>query len=225
MIASGVGRSLKYFIRQAEIYVLCMGAGSFALAAYMWLLSGSRVSLTEMLKSVPSAATMIAMILLFTNGVTAPQFWYSMPISFGCLRKNAYWGSIVMDFLLMIQTFIFYFITSHVFHMDLVQFEILFYIAMFLLVEGLSKFMGMASMKWGKAAYVVMIIGILVISMSVGFVVGYAGVSGNLISLTDVLGESFVRNSQWVILGISTAFCMIGNVASWHILKGYEVKT
>lgn len=223
MTASGFGRALRYFVRQAEIYVLCAAGGGFLMAAYIWLVNGYNMSFLEMLKTVPNAAGYIAMIVLFTSGISCIQYWYSLPISFGCIRKNAFWGNLIMDLLVITETAAFYFLTVCLFQVDVTQFEIAFNFAAFLLLEGISKCLGIAAAKWGKGVYVIMIAGVVGISMSIGFLVGYAGVSGILIPVTDVLGEGIVRNGQWIILAIGAVLCIAGNIANWRILRVFEV--
>lgn len=224
MTTSGFGRALRYFVRQAEIYVLCAVGGGFLIAAYIWLVNSSDVSFLEMLKKVPSAAGYTAMVILFTSGISSVQYWYSLPISFGCIRKNAYWGNLVMDLLIIAEIVVFYFLTVNLFQADVTQFEAAFNIAALLLLEGVSKFLGIAAAKWGKIVYTIMIIGVIGFSMSMGFFVGYAGASGILISVTDVLGEGIVQNGQWIILVIGAVLCIAGNTANWRILRVFEVK-
>lgn len=224
MTASGFGRALRYFVRQAEIYVLCAVGGGFLIAAYMWLVNSYDVSFLEMLKTVPNAAGYVAMVILFTSGISSVQYWYSLPISFGCIRKNAFWGNLVMDLLVIAEIVVFYFLTVNLFQVDVAQFEAAINIAVLLLLEGVSKFLGIAAAKWGKIVYTIMIIGVIGFSMSMGFFVGYAGASGILISVTDVLGEGIVQNGQWIILVIGAVLCIAGNTANWRILRVFEVK-
>lgn len=224
MTAGGFGRALRYYVRQAEIYVLCAVGGGFLMAAYIWLINSYDMSFLEMLKTVPNAAGLVTMVILFTNGISSVTYWYSLPISFGCIRKNAFWGNLIMDLLIIAEFAVFYFLTVHLFQVDVTQTEIAFNFAAFLLLEGLSRFLGIAAAKWGKVVYAVMIIGVIGISMSTGFLVGYAGMSGILISVTDVLGEEIVQNGQWIILMIGAVLCIAGNTANWRILRAFEVK-
>lgn len=224
MTTNGFARALRYFIRQAEIYVLCAIGGGFLMAAYIWLINGYGMSLQDMLETVPNSAGYMAMIIVFISGISSVQYWYSLPISFGCIRKNAFWGNLLMDLLVIAETAVFYFITAKLFHAETTQFEIILSFAAFLLLEGVSRFLGIAAAKWGKAVYVVMIITVIGSCMSAGFLVGYAGASGVPISVTDVLGEGIVQNGQWIVLAIGAALCMMGNAANWRILRTFEVK-
>jgi len=224
MTTSGFGRALRFFIRQAEIYVLCIVAGGFLVAAYVWLINGYNVSFQEMLKTVPGSTVYIAMVILFISGMSSVQYWYSLPVSFGCMRKNVFWGNLVLDLLLIGEIAVFYFLTKDLFRVDTAQSETVFIFAAFFLLEGVSRFLGIAAAKWGKAIYVVMIIGVVGISMSAGFIVGYAGASGILVSVTDVLGGDILQNGQWIILAAGAVFCIAGNAANWRILRVFEVK-
>lgn len=223
MLAGGFGRACRYFVRQAELYVLCSVAGGFLMVAYMWMINSFDASFMEVVKLVPNAAVYIAMIVLFTSGISATQYWYSVPISFGCLRKHAFFGNLLMNLLVVVQTAVFYFVALQLFHVQASGFEAVFYLAAFLLLEGGSKFLGIAAMKWGKTVYVIMIIGIIAFSMCMGFVVGYAGVSGMVSPVTSVLGEEIAKHGQWV-LGIGAVLCVAANAASWRMLKVFEIK-
>ena len=110
MTTAGLKRALGYFVRQAEIYVLCIIGGSFALAVYMQIINGNGIA--QMFQSVPLVDLWISGVAVFTIDVSSYQYCYSMPVSFGCLRKHAFFGTLAMNILVIAQGLLFYFLSS-----------------------------------------------------------------------------------------------------------------
>lgn len=194
------------------------------MAAYMWLVNGEGMGFWELFQRIPSVTLWLLAIILFSNGISAYQHWYSMPVSFGCLRKHAFCGNLVMDLLVMGEGVIFYFLASAWFQVEVHDVVMRLILALLLLVEGISKIIGVSAMRWGKAAYVVMMIGIVAFSMAFGFLVGYTDTSGMLVSMSTFFGLDIIQTGQWMLIAVAVLVCLTANTVSWRMLRCFEVK-
>lgn len=220
MKTSGLDRALRYFIRQAELFVLCLAGGSFAMSGYIWLISGNGFSFQEMLAGVPSAIVMLSMVVLFSMSMSSAQYWYSIPISFGCRRKNAFLGNLVMEILFIAQSFVLYEAAVYVLQTDVFPVSTSLILALYLVIEGLSKLLGIAAVKWGKAAYIVMTVVIVLISISGGMMAVFAREG----SLAVFLGGYLESSWKWLGLLLGAVVCAAANIAGYRILSHFEVK-
>lgn len=224
MKTSGLDRALRYFIRQAELFVLCTAGGSFAMSGYIWLINGNGFSFQEILAGIPSAIVMLSMIVLFSISMSSAQYWYSIPISFGCRRKNAFFGNLVMEILFIAQSFVLYAAAVYVLQTDVFPVSISLILALYLVIEGLSKLLGIAAMKWGKAAYIVMTIIIVLISISGGMMAVFVREGDEGVSLAAVLGGYLESSWKWLGLLLGAGVCAAANIAGYRILSHFEVK-
>lgn len=223
MRKDGWGRALWYFIRQAQYFVLTAVAGGFLMAAYVWVLRGDELSVQELLRMIPVCAEYGALIVIFSGGVSSAIYWYSTTISFGCLRKHAFWGTVVMDGLVIMESMLFYVVMSALLQTE--QTELMYFASMFLMAEGIAKLLGLAFMRWGKAAYVMMIVVIFLVCVIAGFAVGYGGMSGRVISLMSFPGIDAAQKIQWLLLAVSGFVFLAANTGSWRMIRKYEVRT
>lgn len=229
MTATGFKRALRYFVRQAGLYVLCTIGGSFAMALYMWIVNGNSGGIFEVLKMVPFVDLWMTGIELFAIGVSSYHYCYEIPVSFGCIRKNAFWGTFAMDLFVIAGGMLFYFLSSVWFSMDTKDIkakgiEAVIILSLFLLLEGFAKAIGITTMKWGKAAYVIMVAGIIFISISFGVFISLSGISGMIAMLAGWLGMDVMRFWHWTLLAAAAAASIAANAVSWHFLKRFEVK-
>lgn len=218
------GRSCRFFVRQAELLVCGAVAGSVFMAAYIWLINGESFAWQELLEYVPHAVISVSMIIMLMNGLSSYsfQYLYSVPVSFGCLRKHAFNGMLVMNGLIMAESLLLYWILTKLLHMG--QAELPMSLALFLIVEGLSQLGGVILVKWGRAGTVCMIIVCVAVSASYGFAVSYAGMSGVILSVSAVFGKEMVRHWQWLALAAGAVVCLAANAVSWQFVKKWEVR-
>lgn len=222
MRKNGWGRALRYFIQQAQSFVLTAIAGGFLMSAYVWVLRGDEVSTKALFQMIPGSAIFVALMVLFTGEMSSATYWYSTTISFGGLRKHVFWGTLVMDGLVMMESLVFYVAMSALLHAG--QTDLLYFASMFLLVEGIAKLLGLASIKWGKVVNVLMIIGVAFICGMIGFVAVYGGMSGSVVSIAAVLGDDKPQTVQWLLLAVSGVVFLVTNTGSWRIFRKYEVR-
>ena len=225
MTTAGLKRALGYFVRQAEIYVLCIIGGSFALAVYMQIINGNGIA--QMFQSVPLVDLWISGVAVFTIDVSSYQYCYSMPVSFGCLRKHAFFGTLAMNILVIAQGLLFYFLSSVWFGSkeqtagEKVTEGVLI-LSLFLLLESFAELIGIVAMRWGKIAYFIMIGATVLASMSFGVFVSLSGTYGVMGLLKEVLGGSFMQTARWLLLAVAVSIVI--HAGSWRILKNFEVK-
>lgn len=219
MKQSAWGRALRYYIRQAENYELTTIIGGFCMSLYIWLVGEGTLEIRGLFFLMPTTVFYLAIIMIFSCGISFDQV--VTPVMFGCLRKYVFWGSLVMDGLFMAETLVFYLISTSLLEMDRSGFA--FKLSLFLMIEGVSKFLGMAAIKWGKMVYTIMCIGIVLISMGVGFVIAYARMGGSLDWIASFLSHS--GRGQWLLLGMGIVVCVVSLFGSWHILKKFEVRS
>ncbi len=221
---NGFVRALRYFVRQAELYVLCIVVGSFAMAAYIWIIRGDGSSFAKMLQTVPSLDLWLSVVVLFTIGVSSYEYCYSTPVAFGCLRKNAFFGTMVMDVLIMLEGIGFYFLTAAWFDTGAKITQAVWIFAVFLLLESAARTMGMVAMRWGKIAYAIMIVIIVIASVSFGLLAGISELLGVMHLAGSYFGEGVVRHGKWILLAAAAAVSIAVNAVSWRVLKGFEVR-
>ncbi|MDE7312815.1 MAG: hypothetical protein K2N87_14535 [Eubacterium sp.] len=229
MTAAGLKRALRYFARQAEVYVLCIIGGSFAMAVYMRIINSNTGGISQVLGLVPGISIWISGVVLFTIGISSYQYCYSIPVSFGCTRRHAFLGTLVMDFLVIAQGMLFYFLSSAWFGIGTKTFsskriEALLIFCLFLLLESVANVIGITVMRWGKAAYVLMGILLIIGTVSFGVIVGLSSMSGMTTLAAELLGGHAAQSWQWMLLAAAAIVSAAINAASWRILKSFEVK-
>lgn len=218
MKQSAWGRALRYYVRMAESYELVALAGGFFMALYVWLIN-ERVS--ELCRMLPVAVLCFAMIILFSVGTSFAQYGYFIPVTFGCLRKYAFWGNLVMDGLFIAETLVFYLALTRL--LDMSQTGFVSGLSLFLIIEGFSRFLGIASMKWGKAVYTIVLIGIVLFSMVLVFVLAYAGMGGSFDSFTFFFDNPM--EGQWLLFGTGLIICVASICLCWRMLREFEVRS
>ncbi len=224
MKISGLDRALRYFIRQAELYVLCLIAGSFAMSGYIWLIQGYDRGILEMLKSVPSGIVFISIIVLYSSGMSSAQYWYSIPISFGCRRKNAFIGNLAMNMLFIAESLVFYMLAVRILQTDVFAVSMAVILPVYLVMEGISKLLGIAVIKWGKVTFIVMTAALVMASVFCGFLIFFAGEGKEALALISVSEKYLTFPWKWAGLLAGTGICAAANVAGYRILSHFEVK-
>lgn len=222
MKTGGFGRALRYFIRQAQFNLLMTIAGSFAMGVYIWMINGSSSGLGEMIMSVPSAVLYISMLILFVSGTSEFQNYYLLPLIFGCLRKNVFLGNLAMDFLFIAECLAFYESLPFLFQMEPLAFGFSTIFSLYLVLEGIARLVGIATMKWGKVAYVLMAMGVAAISFAFGILLVYARKSGFFIE--TAFENTGMQMWKWMLLAACAAICVAANVASYRVISHFEVK-
>ncbi len=222
MKVSGFDRALRYFFYQSQLYVICTISGSLAMTLYIWLINGSVEIFNDLLTVIPGTMTYVSMIVLFTIAATAGQYWYPMLISFGCRRKNVFWGHLFMVFLFMTEIFAIDKISEKLLHTDVLSLDTWTLLALYLFIEGISTLMNIFTIKWGRRSQVLVIVVILAISMGYGFFMAFSE-SSISISAIPFLGR-LAASWQWMRLLSGAAFCLAANAANYRILSRYEIK-
>lgn len=222
MRKKGWMRALWYFIRQAEVYVLLALAGGFVMAAYICVFQDEAFRVHKLLCMVPDTVIYFMLIIVFTGSLSFMQNCFYLPVSFGCLRKYAFLGNLAMDGLMIAECMVFYCMMAYWLHMELTKPA--YYAAVYLLVEGIAKFMSIAYMKWGKAVYVIVIVATGVFFGILGFVFTYKSLAGNMISFLDFYSKN---NTHLLLFGIAAASLLVyaaANVGSWRMIRKMEVR-
>lgn len=212
--------ALWYFIRQAERYVLTAAALGVAMSAYIWLIQGDNIQ--ELLHTIPNTVIGVAFIILFTTGISSAGYYYSTPISFGCLRKHAFLGNLLMNDLIITECLLLYWLMGSL--MRIQQPYIVCIIAFFLMVEGISKFIGIVCMKWGKAVYIAITIGVAFIYGAIGFAVFYRGAFEKIRFVMYIDGKG-MQAIQWIVLAVGSMISAAANMGSWREIRKFEVRT
>lgn len=210
-----------YFIMQAERYVLTAAALGAAMSAYIWLVQGDDIQ--ELLHTIPNAVIGVAFLLLFTTGISSAGYYYSIPISFGCLRKHAFWGNLLMNALMITECLLLYRLMGSLMHVE--QPDVVCMISSFLIVEGISKFLGIAFIKWGKAVYIAITIGVAFICGAIGFAVAYGVEFEKIWFLMFIDGKGRMQTMEWSILAVGSIIFAAANMGSWRVIRKFEVRT
>lgn len=225
MTGNGFGRTLRYAARQAEMYMLCIAAGSFGMAAWEWLVLDGDMTVMDMMKMVPSMLVWMSMLVILITGMSSGQAWYSMLIPYGCRRKNAFLGNLAMNLMMIAQSVVLFEILVLVLKPEEGILGIQAILAAYLALEGISQLIGAATIRWGKAAYGVMIVIIVFASLVLGFGYGFMSAYG----VFDIQNDGFFTKmmtfiKQWWIVLAGAIACTVTNVIGWGMLRKYEVK-
>lgn len=225
MNQSGLKRALRYFIRQAEIYVLLIFAGSFVMAGYQRLVTGDSMKITEILQMVPEMIACLTTVVIFVMGAGDGRTWYSMLISFGCRRKHVFWGSLVMFLLVAGESLVLIEVTSLILNAGNLSWLLPLMAAIFLIVEGISQLIGVVAVKWGRAVYAVMLVlMVLLILISIGIgmfvMVVFRGAQIQAVFL-DKCREPLYQAG---ILLAGAAVCILSNAVTYRLLSDFEVR-
>lgn len=220
----GFGRALYYFTRQAQFYVAGIFLGSFALAVYYWFVNGnSAVGFGDMIELTPAILVWITVLVLTTSSLETTQRRFSMLISFGCCRKNAFLGKLAMNLQIIVESLILFALLMRYFDWNGRSMLFVLVIILYLVSEGGAQLLGIAALKWGKIAYIISVI------LCTGFIFG---VAMTIMTITNSFVNSWWRIPQqiakpmWQYLALVTAgiFCMMANAVSYRSLRKYEVK-
>ncbi len=216
----GMRRPVYYFIRQAEIYVFWSAVGSLAMTAYIWLINAEGAGIQEVFAYAPSVVMYMSMIELFVLGMSSSQ--YSVLVSFGCRRVDAFTGILSGNLLFIAQMMILYGFMLTRAQGEIFNPSIQTVLAGCLILEGVSKLLGLVSMRWGKAAHILMTVIVVIFAMFFGAWAGYAGIQGVKIPFAAVMS----REVKWQILILSagTVICALSNLAAYRIFRKFEVK-
>lgn len=226
MKASGLGRALRYFIRYAELYVLYLAVGSFVMAAYICLMNGMDFHLRAILLTVPRMEICLSVIFIFTSGICTWNYAYYIPISFGCRRWNAFLGILSMDAVLIAECLVLYKLMEAKFNpggilFDLFETPVL--LAVFIFTEAVSRLIGAIASKFGKLAYL-----ILIIVSTMAITVFIIWIVFSTTAKWGFLGSRISGNGklawQWILLLASTALSVVAHAVNWHMLYRYEVR-
>ncbi len=190
---------------------------------YMWLIGGNAIgNLAESMSFVPSYLLLITVIVLITVNFSAGQNWYSIPISFGCLRKNAFLGHLCMDFLYIIESIAVYQIMLLVFHSNArSRIGLPLLLALLLSMEGISKLVGTAMIKWNKIVGFVICMIVLMAFLSAVFVIVDASAEE---FGSGVFMQLYEFSLHWYVLLVGLAIYALTNIISYRFISSYEVK-
>lgn len=222
MRKEGWMRALWYFIRQAQACVLLALAGGFAMAVYIWFIQDASFSAQKLLCMVPDSVIYFILIIVFTGSLSSMQNCYYLPVSFGCLRKYAFLGHLAMNGLMIAECLLFYCVTAFWLRMELTK--LVYYVAMYLLIEGIAKCMGIAYTKWGKVVYVIIVVATGVFFGIVGFVITYGSLAGKMITFFDFCSKNNTGLLQSGILAASLLVCIAANAVTWRMIRNMEVR-
>lgn len=217
MKADGLSRALRYFVRQAELYVLGIFGGSFVFMVYQWLIMADDTSISDMIGMLPNILLYLSLIVILTIGVSVTQTYYPMLISFGCRRRNVFLGNLFLHLMLMVQSLILYKIFAEIFGDGESTFGMPMLIAIYLITSGISQLIGIVKMKWGKIATVLLVIVFMGAGMGAGFILAFSG--------TDDFFVKFNWSAvSWTLVLTGVCICAAVNAVSWRVLCRYEVK-
>ena len=224
MKRGGLGRALYYFTRLAQIYAAGIFLGSFALALYYWFVGGnSGMGFEDIIELTPAMLVWITLLVLMSSSLGTTQRLFSMLISFGCRRKDAFLGKLVMNLQIMVESLVLFAVLTHYFDWDGRTFLLILVIILYLVSEGGAQLIGIAASKWGKIAYM------FAVMLCTVFIVG--------VVLTNVLVTNHSLNSWWRMaqetakpvwqcfaIVAAGMFYMMSNIVAYCSLRKYEVK-
>lgn len=225
MIGIGFGRTLRYAARQAQMYMLSIAGCSLGFAVWEWIVMNGELTVVDMIAMVPGMLMWIAMVILLVTGMSSGQSWYALLISYGCRRKNAFLGQLAMNLMIIVQSVILYEILELVIKSSERYFGIQAILAVLLAVEGMSQLVGAAVIKWGKAAYLAMILVIMLVCLVLGFGYGFMAGYGKFdIPDYGLFDKMITFAKQWWMILAGAAVCAVMNILGWFMLRNYEVK-
>lgn len=224
--AGGKKRVLKYFLYYTELYVLCTLGGTVVMTLYMALLNNN-ISAGPVFVSVPSMILSVAVILILTSGMTRGQYGYSIPVSFGCIRKNVFLGNLMMDFFYIIQVLVLYETAVFVIQTrtETVKIPMPVLVSLLLFVEGTAGLLGAAAVKCGKLAYIFFIVLVIVGSIGVGILVGFSSDFGSETVIFYVFrGGATAASFYWILFAASAVLSAAANFANYRLIRYFEVR-
>ena len=222
MNQSGLKRAMRYFIRQAEIYVMTIFAGSFGMACYQRLVLGEPLKAVETLRLVPGMILCLAFVVLFATGAGAGQTGYSMLISFGCRRKYVFLGNQVMNLLVAGESLILFEMMTLIITSRNQLWLLPLAAAVFLAFSGVSQLVGTAAVMWGKKVYYIMLVVFTVVVVSIGMVVVI--VWNGVLVKADFLDALHQPVYQAGVLLAATAVSGLSGIFTYRQLSSLEVR-
>ncbi len=213
-----LGRTLRFFVRIAQRYVLFSAALSTLMAFYMCLVNGNH--LNEIIKLMPAALFYYSAVVLFVSGMSGGQQWYPILVSFGCIRRDVWLGILLLETLFIAEILVIYEIVAGFADPAGQGAGALLILAGYLAVEGLAKLAGVAALKWGRMSFFLLAAGVFVLSIVFALWIVSADGEGLIVSFVNSLMEGRASlNGQCAAVFAGAAVCIVGNAASWPNAK------
>lgn len=221
MKTNGFDRPLRYFIQQAELYVIVTIGGSILMSAYIWLINNG-ISFSDIRNTIPASIFYVSTVMILSITTNCGQYWFPLLISFGCRRKNIFGGYLAMLVIFIFETSAIYQLSGIILHRKALPFPIITALTISLTVAGITTIFSIAMLRWGKIAYILMIF--FIVATSMVFILRTELFDSDSLSLTISLADSWPAPRQLLLLIISAAVCAAANIMNYRTLSIYEIK-
>ena len=220
---SGLMRSLKYeTIRTGSVLGSALLV-SVAFTVYFALISGERLTLMNLVGSLPGLMLFIGCLWFMIYGMVDMVTYTQLTISYGSTRKHALIGKLYMNLLqtvgMVVCMYLVYVLTpAEWMPMEAVS-ACLLAQNVYLIAGSLALVSGMLVYRFGKVVYLVFTILAAIFGGSLAGFDIHAGESGILASIGAAIGNGFC---VWDLAGI--VLFLIISVICWFFMRRIEVR-
>ena len=220
---SGLMRSLKCAtIRTGRVLGSAL-LTSVAFTVYFALISGERLTLMNLVGSLPGLMLFIGCLWFMIYGMVDMVTYTQLTISYGSTRKHALIGRLYMNLLQTIGMvacmYLVYVLTpAEWMPMEAVT-ACLLAQNVYLIAGSLALVSGMLVYRFGKVAYLIFTVLAALFGGSLAGFGTYAGESGILVSIGANIGDGFC---VWDLAGI--VLFLIVSVICWFFMRRIEVR-
>ena len=220
---SGLMRSLKCATIRTGCVLGSALLTSVAFTVYFALISGERLTLMNLVGSLPGIMLFIGCLWFMIYGMVDMVTYTQLTISYGATRKHALIGRLYMNLLQTIGMvacmYLVYVLTpAEWMPMEAVS-ACLLAQNVYLIAGSLALVSGMLVYRFGKVAYLIFTILAAVFGGGLAGFGTYAGESGILVSIGGNIGGGFC---VWDLAGI--VLFLIVSVICWFFMRRIEVR-
>ena len=219
---SGLIRSLKYAsFRAARVIGICL-LMALGFVFYFALLDGEQFTLQNLLPRFPFMLLFIGNLMFMLYGMLDVATYTQLTLTYGCTRKSAAFSTIYMHLVQMLALEVLMAVCCALIPAQWLAMDgktlCLMALAIFFISSGLALVTGALIHRFGKAAYIVIVI---FASLGGGVIGGLVGFHGGTTGVMDVV-MGFLNLP--VMLGAGIAWYVLAAVIFWFFIRKIEVR-
>ena len=219
---SGLIRSLKYAsFRAARVIGICL-LMALGFVFYFALLDGTQFTLQNLVPRFPFMLLFIGNLMFMIYGMVDVATYTQLTLTYGCTRRDAAVSTVYMHLLEMLALIAVMALSCVLIPKPWMAMDgatlCLLGLALFFIGCGLALVTGILIQRFGKAAYIVIVI---FASLGGGVVGGLVGFHGGTTVVMDVVLKFL---NLYVMLGAGIAWYVLAAVLFWLFIRKIEVR-
>lgn len=191
---------------------------------YFEFLNGGRFTLENLVSKLPMTLMLISVLMFGLYGMMDIATYTQVAMSYGCTRKNAVLGVIWMQILEIVEVKLLLTVMAYVIPKDWQLMDIMYQswivLALTIFASAVSLPLGVLIRRFGKVAYIVIVLIMTLIGGAIGGLVGFMSAENDWITIFAVGAVPFVM----VGLIVSVVLYIICAILFWLLIRKLEVR-